>query len=138
MRKIVASGIAVIAAVMLPSTPAAAEGDFGGGGCRGYWHPLEEVNGTLEWGVESHCVGTGWMPHILEVELQKGHHALFFSTVLTEKSPGYTQGSPDISLHYPTSCTDATEATYRMKVYVTAGSHTGNWLSPEYTVPCDV
>jgi hypothetical protein len=134
-----ASVIAALTITASIAAPASAQSpDFGAGSCGGYFHRIQVVAGQLEWGAESHCTGTGWAPHRLTVRLQREHDGIFFSTITERDSAGFSQGAPDISLHFhQDECENSHSTTYRMTATVTAGTHTQDALDRrEYYVPC--
>ncbi len=109
------------------------------GGCAGYFSDIQKVNNFIEWGFESHCTGTGWMPHNVTVTLQQSRLGLSFDTVTTRTSASHNMGSPDISVYWhDLECEYGTSHTFRMKATITAGSHSKSGLSDEYRLPCQL
>ena len=107
------------------------------GACWANFADIREVNGFLEWGVESHCTGTGWYPHQLSVTLEQRRALIYFDEWTTRFSPSNTFDSTQISLLYHNdACEYGTSTTYRMTALLTAGPRSKWGISDEAALPC--
>jgi hypothetical protein len=111
------------------------------GSCYGNFLDPQQVNGIMEWGAESHCQGTGWTPHHLELVLQQKEVIDWgfdqFHPVGWAESGAYQFGDPNIGLYEHWRLCDGFEDTdYRIAGTLTAGPHEDFALSDEFTVNC--
>ncbi|WP_188826945.1 hypothetical protein [Nocardia camponoti] len=118
---------------------------IGAGSCSGFFHDPQAVNGFLEWGLESHCAGSGWFPHHISVTLQKQRKTpwfpdIFFDDIDTMASESYQFGWADISLleHNNTICANSDQTVYRLEGTITAGENEVTGISEEFTLYCGV
>lgn len=114
---------------------------WGAGACIGYCHDATQVNGFMEWGADTHCSGSGWIPHQLRIVLEQKEVVDWgfdrFHEVAWANSTAAQFQSPDISLHeHWRTCDDFANTDYRIIAHLTAGSHKKTTLSDEYTVNC--
>lgn len=111
---------------------------FTGGACEGSFHDPQVVNGFLEWGIENHCVGTGFIPHSMTIFLQESGTRAWsvYETIDTKTTPGIFRGSANISIYHEFPCFDDFNRRFRIKAIVTAGGHTIRPVSDETILGC--
>ncbi|TFI40909.1 hypothetical protein E4P29_22215 [Rhodococcus sp. 1R11] len=111
---------------------------FSWGACEGSFHDPQVVNGFLEWGIENHCVGTGYSPHSMTVFLQESGTRLWsvYETIDTKTTPGIFRGSANISVYYEFPCFDDFNRRFRIKATITAGRNSTQAISDETILPC--
>lgn len=88
--------------------------------------------------MESHCTGTGWMPHQLTVTLEKRDwNFVTMTPLITRYSPSSMAYSPDISIYYhQDECEYGTSTTYRLTGTLSAGPRSKWGIGDEAALPC--